>query len=317
MVVELVLTTLVTQAVSHYAGQGFGWFDRQVAETAERAARGDKDAKHDVAVHLAERLQALPRTGPDELNGASVPRAATREGMVADILFDPPPRDPGRYDFGAEPLSPRMEKFMATLDGTFRAVHAFPRSVTAVPGWFHTEYCVAVLDCRSRNGMWHPEAPVQWPPDGSGPFFTFEDVDGRPGSLPMLAQAQTGAPRVSIIECEDLDERAAVLERVQVEVAALHNEHRHWGKPLLAEVAGVDPTWVRALLKLHEDRLELGGPAIDVREQDEDVDEYVERPKVGAAVVPLADPVGVRTMKADLVQQVLAEADRDAEWLAI
>ena len=313
MVVELVLTTLVTQAVNHYAGRGFVWFDQRVTEVAEKAAAGDAQARHEVAAQLAARLRELPRSEADDVAVAS---PDTREGMVTEILFDPPPRAPGwDLDLHAEPLSPRMEKFMATLDGTFRAVHAFPHSITVAPGWFHTDLCVTVLDCRARNGTWHPEVPVRWPGGGAGPYFVFEDVDGRPGSLTIASLALSGRPRVTVVECADLDEREEVLERLRPVVTDLHNEHQHWGKPLLAEVAGVDPTQVRALLRLHEDRVELGGPASDVREEGEDVQDYMDRPKWGPAVVELDSPVGMRDLKADLVRQLLVEADRDAEWL--
>jgi len=311
MVVELVLSALVTQAVSHYSGRGFGWFDQQVADLAKRAADGDDDARRAVGVELADRLRELPR---DDTGGTSA--AGSRERMVAEILFDPPPREHEAQGLHAEAaLSPRIAKFMTTLDGTFHAVHAFPRSVTAVPGWFHTELCVAVVDCRSRNGMWFPQVPLHWPLDHSGPWFAFDDVDGPSGSPRILAKARTGVPRVTVIECDDLDERREILEFVRAQVTDLHQENQHWSKPLLAEVAGVDPTRVRAVLQLHEDRVLLGEPACDVRGEDEDLDSWRERPKVGPTVVALDDPAGVRTMKADLVRQVLAEADHDAEWL--
>lgn len=315
MVVELILTTLVTQAVGHYAEQGFGWFDARIRDTAERAATGDAGARQAVALQLSDRLRELPRTGDGTSPGTNGVPTWTRESMVADILFDPPPRGPDRYDYDAEPLSPRMAKFVSTLDGTFRAVHEFPRSVTAVPGWFHTELCVAVIDCRARDGAWHPEVPLHWPGAGVGPYFMFEDVDGWPGDLVALRKPRTGVPRVTVIECADLDDRTLVLERLRPELTALDNEQRHWGKELLAEVTGADPSQVRAVLKLREDRVDLGPPATDVRGADEDVTAFMRRPKVGPLAVALDDPAGVRTMKADLVRQVLAEADRDAAWL--
>jgi hypothetical protein len=316
MVVELILTTLVTQAVGHYAQKGFGWFDNKTRELAEQAATGDESARQLVAARLADQLRELPMaglpTGPESGKESGSTTSRSREQMVADIIFSPPPRDEG----ATEALSPRMVQFAAILDGTFRAVHELDGSMAAVPGWFHGQHCVSILDARARRGSWNPEIEL-WESSGGGelPYFRFQDVDGgRSVAASIVTEARTGYPRVTVIDCAGPEQVGDVLGRLRPELASIHNEKKRWSKPVVAEVAGVAADQVRSLLGVYEDRVRLSGPATDVRGSDEDVVSFINRPKEGELTVQLTGPAGVRAMKADLVQQVLAGVDRQTEW---
>lgn len=318
MVVELIVTTLVTQAVGHYAQRGFVWFDSQTQALAERAASGDDDARREVSARLGDKLLVPSVADPEARGAGSVVHegiTVPREQVVADVVFNPPPRNEGPAEEWV--LSPVMAKFVETLDGTFRAVHELPGSMAAMPGWFHCEHCVCVVDARARHGSWDPEARLVGGRSGRDePCLELWDVD-RGSRYTTTSTAAVGLPLVTVVACDGPDQVMAVLDRLRPALASIHHEGRHWSKLDVAEVAGVDPDRVRSVLEIHEDRVRLSGPAADLRGRDEDILAFRKRPKVGAVCVPLTSPAGVRSMKADLVRQVLATLDDRADWLDI
>lgn len=307
-VVELVLTTLVTQAVSHYAQQGFGWFDGRTQRLAEAAAAGDDAAREEVEHVFADKLaQARARSmaGPGDVGADG---ALSAEEIVADVVFGVPQREEGN-------LSRLLVKFGEILDGTFRGVHELPTSVAAVPGWFHSANCVAVLDARGRGTRWRAEANLNWSAARpSRPHFAFPEPPMRPAGR---RDDRLGVPRVAVLECSGPAEVLEVAARVRPELQTFGAETREWTRRALAEAAGVDPGRVRYMLRLFEDRVELGAPGSDEQEPEVDIVEWMDRPKAGPAVAELANPAAVLGMKADLVRQVLGDIARVDAWLDV